>query len=160
MKCFYILFAMSSAIIISCSCNKGRDVTVDVPADTLMTTSDSVSSDSGSEPDTLLDEYDKAMSLIDSEGEDNEKGIELLTKLAEKGNVHAQSSLAWGYFEGELGEDIEKALYWYTKAADQGDYESQTRLAYIYERGWRTQKDPAKAKYWQEKADNNPNKTE
>jgi TPR repeat protein len=54
-------------------------------------------------------------------------------------------------------KDYKKAVKWYRKAAEQGSEHGQNNLGIMYIDGMGVPKDLNKAKYWIEKAYENPN---
>lgn len=84
---------------------------------------------------------------------DNKAAIELLRKLAEKGNAEAQMLLGNAYFRGTgINKSPEEAVYWYRKAAKQGHTQAQTNLGVMHKFGWGTKKNTTKAVKWFHKA--------
>ncbi len=60
-------------------------------------------------------------------------GIELLTKSAHEGNIHAQRRLGYFYKKGELvSKNMDIAIEWYEKASRQGDATACHNLAHIF----------------------------
>jgi len=74
-----------------------------------------------------------------------EEAVSLYEKLADKGNVDAQYSLAVYY---EVRQNYEKTLYWYEKAAMQNHGESEYNLGRCYFYGKGVQQNDEKAEYW------------
>ena len=63
--------------------------------------------------------------------------ISYLTKLAETGNMEAQTDLGLAYGNGNgTVQNYTKAIYWYNKAARQGYAQAQFNLGLFYENGW------------------------
>lgn len=80
---------------------------------------------------------------------------------ADKGFVHAQYNLGWGYFAGDFDhgkKNYKLAREWWEKAAEQGDSQSQYNLGALYYHGHGVKEDPEQAKSWWRKAaeQNNP----
>jgi len=81
-------------------------------------------------------------------------------KSAAQGNVNAESSLGWFYFnfnnhissEQAAERDEAQAAIWFRKAAEQGDAESEYALGICYERGKGVPEDHAQAVYWYRRA--------
>jgi len=73
---------------------------------------------------------------------------------AERGDITAQTDLAYKYLWGEDGEekDYVKAAEWYRNAAARGDYKAQYQLALMYGKGQGVNKDDVKAAEWYRKA--------
>jgi len=63
----------------------------------------------------------------------DEAAIELLTPLAESGNVDAQEELAGLYYQRW---DLNRALRWFRRAAEQDHPEALFHLGRLYENGW------------------------
>lgn len=80
--------------------------------------------------------------------------LDELKKIANHGDVRAQSQLGGVYLFGEYGLDIDykKAFTWYSKAAKQGDAKSQYNLAIMYLNGYGTDKNAVKAVGYYKKA--------
>ncbi|MGX5871548.1 tetratricopeptide repeat protein [Enterobacter cloacae] len=79
--------------------------------------------------------------------------ISYLTKLAETGNMEAQTDLGLAYGNGNgTVQNYTKAIYWYNKAARQGYAQAQFNLGLFYENGWGVLKDPQQAIKWYTKA--------
>lgn len=79
--------------------------------------------------------------------------ISYLTKLAETGNMEAQTDLGLAYGNGNgTVQNYTKAIYWYNKAARQGYAQAQFNLGLYYENGWGVLKDPQQAIKWYTKA--------
>ena len=85
--------------------------------------------------------------------QDRDKGIYLLTELAEKGDAKAQFRLGRCF---QLGLGVSKnqgnAITWYTKAAEQGYPKAQYNLAYYFEKGLGVSQSYEKAFEWFAKA--------
>ena len=75
-----------------------------------------------------------------------------LTKVAERGNIDAQSYL-WDCYSAEGAQrDTVKAIYWLTKVAEHGDTCAQRKLGEFYAKGLYASQDSSKAIYWFTKA--------
>lgn len=63
-----------------------------------------------------------------------QKGIKLLRRAADRGDAHAQSNLAFRYYNGTDGfqKDITRAIKWWEKSGNQGMPVSQHALYTIY----------------------------
>lgn len=74
---------------------------------------------------------------------DSEKGTQILSQIlnaleahAESGDAHAQSSLAWIYYNlSNATKDYQKAHLWYEKAAIQGYAVAQSNIGLMFGRG-------------------------
>ena len=76
-----------------------------------------------------------------------------LVKLAEDGNVEAQSNLARLYYIGEgVAQSYLKAYKWLLKAAEQGNAESQLHLGFLYDHGLDVTQSYTEAYKWFRKA--------
>jgi len=70
-------------------------------------------------------------------------------RLAEKGEVAAQTALARMYRNGEgVTKDDARAAEWYRRAAETGDPEAQNGLGFLYETGRGVEQDEARAAEW------------
>lgn len=79
--------------------------------------------------------------------------ISYLTKLAEAGNLEAQTDLGLAYGNGNgTIQNYTKAIFWYNKAAQRGYAQAQFNLGLFYENGWGILKDPQQAIKWYTKA--------
>jgi uncharacterized protein len=79
--------------------------------------------------------------------------LKLLRPLAEQGNAHAQSNLAWMYDQGQgVPQDFKEAMKWYRSAAEQGLHEAQYNLGVMYSEGHGTPPDFKEALRWYRKA--------
>ena len=77
--------------------------------------------------------------------QDKQKAVYWFTKVAERGCLDAQLSLAIMYDKNEGTEqDKQKAVYWFTKVAEQGHSCAQYDLATMYENGVKQNKSLAK----------------
>ena len=86
---------------------------------------------------------------------DDKEAVKWYTKAAEQGYSPAQFYLALMYQDGKgVLKDYKEAVKWYTKAAEQGNPEAQLNLGALYTYG--NGKDLTKAKYWTNKAYENP----
>jgi TPR repeat protein len=75
------------------------------------------------------------------------------SRLAEAGDVHAQSYLGYMYFVGQgVDQDYAEAVRWYRKAAEKGDRDAEYNLAVAYAFGQGVKKDLKKAVQWYLKA--------
>ena len=56
--------------------------------------------------------------------ENDDLGMEYISKAANQGQVNSMTTLGWNYFTGEDGvkKDFDKAIYWTKKAADLGTH--------------------------------------
>ncbi|WP_038258943.1 tetratricopeptide repeat protein, partial [Yokenella regensburgei] len=78
----------------------------------------------------------------DSKNKGVTNNIAYLTKLAEQGDMKAQTDLGLVYGNGNgTAQDYTKAIYWYNKAAKQGYAPAQFNLGLFYEHGWGNVKD-------------------
>jgi len=74
-------------------------------------------------------------------------------KLAEQGDVKAQSHLGYLYYAGEgVPQSYEEAVKWYRKAATQGDADAQYNLAVAYAFGEGVEKNLLEAATWYRRA--------
>ena len=81
------------------------------------------------------------------------KGVEWLTKAANRGNGEAMYSLAQIHSTGMgVPMALDKAYGWYKKSANVGHAAGQYQLGLSYARGMGTTKDIAKARLWLKKA--------
>lgn len=81
------------------------------------------------------------------------KNIDDLHKIADKGNKNEQYSLGYFYEIGQgVEKDYEKAVYWYTKAAEQGHAKAQCRLGECYATGKGVHQNQQFAVMWYVKA--------
>lgn len=73
--------------------------------------------------------------------------ISTLHKMAELGDVDAQSLLGWEYYQPryDTKPDVQEAIKWFELAAKQGDGEAQLALGKIYYDGELVRVDYAKA---------------
>ena len=70
-------------------------------------------------------------------------------KLAQKGNVDLQATVAVLYHTGQgVKKDYKKAFYWYKKAAEKGNSQSQANLGVMYAKGTGTKRDMVKSYAW------------
>lgn len=77
-------------------------------------------------------------------------------KLAEQGNIEAQSNLGICYYNGfGVSKDLEEAVTWFQKAAEQGNARAQCNLGICYYNGSGVSKDLEEAVSWFSKAANN-----
>jgi thiol-disulfide isomerase/thioredoxin len=84
---------------------------------------------------------------------DDEKGISLIRKAAEKGFGLAQNELGYSYQHGDgVEKDLKRAVEWYRKAAEQGEAIGCHNLAACYERGLGVEASTKDAVRWYEKA--------
>ena len=80
---------------------------------------------------------------------ENQFNIEELTKLAEQGDVAAQSQLGNCYYWGNgVEKNHEKSFEWYLKSAEQGDKEGQYFVGMFYATGSGTARDYQQAVKW------------
>ncbi|WP_051671821.1 tetratricopeptide repeat protein [Oribacterium sp. P6A1] len=90
--------------------------------------------------------------------QDNNKGIELLSKSSDKGYWRSTTKLGNIYKEGVIvTPDTSKAVEYYKKAAELGDTIAQNSLANAYYGGVGTNKDLDLAKHWYQVAAENGN---
>ena len=95
----------------------------------------------------MCDLYEQAIQLYQEE-KYKEAAI-LCEKAAEQGNVEAQVSLAYMYYEGiGVDQNYEEAAKFYTLAAEQGNHGAQFILSAMYESGKGVEKNPEKAWAW------------
>jgi len=87
---------------------------------------------------------------------DSQKSIELLEESAQK-DANAAFQLSKFYAKGKtIAQNTTKALNYLTSAANKNMFIAQKELAIVYSKGlFDVEKDEIKAKYWQEKANNN-----
>lgn len=85
---------------------------------------------------------------------DNDKAIELLSKLGEEdNNVDAQMALAQIYYENKgVPHDIKKQIYWLTKAAENDNVDALVTLGYYYRYSYEIKKNKKAAFTFYEKA--------
>ena len=70
-------------------------------------------------------------------------------KLAQKGNVQVQATVAVLYHTGQgVKKDYKKAFYWYKKAAEKGNSQSQANLGVMYAKGTGTKRDIVQSYAW------------
>ena len=70
-------------------------------------------------------------------------------KLAQKGNVTVQATVAVLYHTGQgVKRDYQKAFYWYKKAAEQGNPASQANLGVMYAKGTGTKRNMIESYAW------------
>ena len=70
-------------------------------------------------------------------------------KLAQKGDVKVQATVAVLYHTGQgVTKSYEKAFYWYKKAAEKGNAQSQANLGVMYAKGTGTKRDMIKSYAW------------
>lgn len=87
------------------------------------------------------------------EAEDFRTAVELATKYANQGNIHAQVMLGTLYRKGEgVVTDPMKALNWYTLAASQQDSYAMNMIGEMFLRGGTPRRDYASAVYYFRKA--------
>ena len=80
---------------------------------------------------------------------DNQAAFAGFTKLAEKGNSHAQFMLGMMYEFGQgIPADDGQAFMWYKKSAEQGESIAQARLGLLYAKGLGTTKNDQQAVLW------------
>lgn len=82
------------------------------------------------------------------------RAIQLFQEAAKKDYATAQNNLAVCYLQ-RLAGTLEEGVYWLTKAAENGESDSWENLARCYLEGVGTEKNPAQAVYWLEKAEKN-----
>lgn len=84
----------------------------------------------------------------------NKRGIDLLFKSAENGNVNSQYALGQIFFFGDYGieQNQEVSSKWFLRAAENNEPNSQHEIACRYEQGDGVVKNPEKAHYWWERA--------
>jgi len=81
------------------------------------------------------------------------KAVEEFKKIAEQGEVKAQSHLGYMYYVGEgVPQNYAEAVKWYRKAAAQGDKDAQYNLAVCYAFGEGTKQDYKEAAIWYRRA--------
>ena len=61
---------------------------------------------------------------VDGVQENDDLGMEYISKAANQGQVNAMTTLGWNFFSGEddVKKDFDKAIYWTKKAADLGTH--------------------------------------
>ena len=84
---------------------------------------------------------------------DREKGLDWITKAAEKGDAYYQHNLAMSYASGPgFADDVKGALKsafnWHKKAAEQGYAASQLKVGESYMNGRVVERDVVKAYMW------------
>jgi len=80
---------------------------------------------------------------------DYETALQLLSPLAEQGDVRAEFILGLAHDLGHgVPQDHAKAAVWYQKAADQGDPDAQANLGALYARGQGVPQDYSRAARW------------
>lgn len=85
------------------------------------------------------DSLDDALQAL--EAGRHKQGLQMLTPLANSGNVLAQYRLGMLYYHGQgISEDENRAIYWWKKAAAQGNVESMFQLGSAYLFGSQTAK--------------------
>ena len=75
---------------------------------------------------------------LDGVQENDDLGMEYISKAANQGQVNAMTTLGWNYFTGDDGvkKDFDKAIYWTKKAADLGTHGMPTyNLGLFYFQG-------------------------
>lgn len=78
-----------------------------------------------------------------------------ITRLANQGDVIAQTSLAERYYDGEgVPQNYKKAVEWYEKAANQGEAIAQMSLGFMYAYGRGIRHNDKKSVEWFTKAAN------
>ena len=91
--------------------------------------------------------YDKAYKA--AEKDDYKTAFKEWKKLAQKGDVHVQATVAVLYHTGQgVKQDYEQAFYWYKKAAEQGNAASQANLGVMYAKGTGTKRDMIESYAW------------
>ncbi|HHI94435.1 MAG TPA: sel1 repeat family protein [Gammaproteobacteria bacterium] len=95
--------------------------------------------------------------LLASEAGDYAAAVVAWQPLASEGDAAAQFNLALMYHRGlGVATDEQKAVQWYKKSAANGYVKAQEFLAAAYREGWfGLEKDPQKAKYWDQQLENN-----
>ena len=90
---------------------------------------------------------------------DDKQAVKWYRKAAEQGESDAQYNLALMYSKGDgVLKDYKQAVKWFRKSAEQGFANAQNNLGWLYAtgQGKGVSKDLSKAKYWVEKAYENP----
>lgn len=91
--------------------------------------------------------YDKAYKA--AEKDDYKTAFSEWKKLAQKGDVNVQATVAVLYHTGQgVKQDYKKAFYWYKKAAEQGNSASQANLGVMYAKGTGTKRDMIESYAW------------
>ena len=81
--------------------------------------------------------------------EDYDKALNILSPLAEEGNLEAQNTLGLIYDEGSgVNQDYKEAVKWYRLAAEQGDAYGQFNLGFMYANGYGVIEDYVYALMW------------
>ena len=82
---------------------------------------------------------------------DFEQAFDIWLSLSRRGDVSAQTSLAFLYKNGQgIARDLDKAVTWFTQAAEKGDATAQNMLGLFYYSGQGVQQNFTKAaKYYQ-----------
>ncbi len=81
------------------------------------------------------------------------KAVEEFKRLAERGDIKAQSHLGYMYYAGEgVSQSYEEAVKWYRMAASQGDRDAQYNLAVAYAFGEGVKQDFREAALWYRRA--------
>ncbi len=83
-----------------------------------------------------------------------ESGTDSLRSAAIRGDAASQFALGTEYFFGRNSRKVNPTLafFWFRKAAHQGNARAQYNLGACYERGWGTEKSPARAFYYYSRA--------
>jgi TPR repeat protein len=90
--------------------------------------------------------------------EDYDKDLNILSPLAEEGNLEAQNTLGLIYDEGSgVNQDYKEAVKWYRLAAEQGDAYGQFNLGFMYANGYGVIEDNVHALMWWYTASSNRN---
>ncbi|MGE0613759.1 MAG: hypothetical protein AB7O70_15565, partial [Hyphomicrobiales bacterium] len=81
-----------------------------------------------------------------------QKNVELLRPLAERGVRLAMNNLGYAYVNGKgVPKNLHKAAEWFSKAAETGSPDGYNNLGFLYENGLGVQRDFAKARELYEK---------
>jgi TPR repeat protein len=97
------------------------------------------------------EKFENAEALLrSSDAGEVQRGLVLMTELAEGGNADAQGSLGATFLYGEAGveQDPEKAFEWFLRSAESGNSLSQVMVGSLYASGKGTDRDEAEAVKW------------
>ena len=85
--------------------------------------------------------------------EDHERGVQLVRRAADAGDVYAKFNLARWYTDGRYGErNLSEAFLLLTECANAGHFECQLELANRYSEGEGARRDLRKARVWYSEA--------
>lgn len=87
---------------------------------------------------TAIDDYEKALKLLNSESTDPATALDLYWNSAQSGFAGAQNNYGDEFEDGEIvGKDREFAIYWYSRAAERGEPTAYYSLSSILSDGQR-----------------------